>query len=387
MLVGDPQQLNPVITLNPGINQTLKERYRISDDYDYISNSIYKTFLANDSVSTEILLHNHYRCAKEIIQFNNKKYYNNKLRVCKEQTIPEPLVFFDVKDQHDNERNTSKAEAKVIIDYIKDNPQKSIGIITPFRNQKELIEFYMEQENIDKTNYPVGTVHAFQGDEKDEILFSLALTKSTHHKTYGWVQNNKELINVATSRAKDKLIIISDSDILDTLHTQSKDDSGDDLYELAEYVKSRGSCSITPREASSRALGTKPYKTETEQVFLTTLTHALSNVMTGKKKFSIQTEVQISHLFKKNISYSDFFYKGSFDFVIYSVGFRGKLEPVIAIELNGREHYEDENVKRRDKEKQRICREQGFQLIQVENSYARRYTFIKQILNDYFKSE
>lgn len=386
MLVGDPQQLNPVITLDPGINRTLRERYQINDDYDYIANSIYKTFLANDAVSTEILLHNHYRCAREIIHFNNKKYYNNKLRVCKERSVSEPLVFYDVRDRYDNERNTSKSEAQVIINYIKDNPGKSIGIITPFRNQKELIEFYMEQEGIDKKDYPVGTVHAFQGDEKDEILFFLALTGGTRPKTYDWVRNNKELINVATSRARDKLILISDGAILDRLHTQTKDDNGDDLYELAEYVRSRGSCSITQRETTSRALGTKPYKTETERVFLTTLTHALSNAMTGKKKFSIQTEVQISHLFKKNLSSSDFFYKGSFDFVIYRVGFRGKLEPVIAIELNGREHYEDEKVKRRDEEKMRICREQGFQLIQVENSYARRYNFIKQILNDYFQS-
>jgi hypothetical protein len=52
MLVGDPQQLNPVITLDANINENLKENYTVSDDYDYISNSIYKSFLANDSEST-----------------------------------------------------------------------------------------------------------------------------------------------------------------------------------------------------------------------------------------------------------------------------------------------------------------------------------------------
>lgn len=43
--------------------------------------------------------------------------------------------------------------------------------------------------------------------KKDEILFSLALTGGTRPKTYDWVRNNKELINVATSRARDKLIL------------------------------------------------------------------------------------------------------------------------------------------------------------------------------------
>mgnify|MGYP000625844177 CR=1 FL=1 len=79
MLVGDPQQLNPVILLNPVVNQKLRKMYQITDEYDYIKNSIYKAFLACDSVSREILLSHHYRCNRQIIQFNNKKYYNGKL--------------------------------------------------------------------------------------------------------------------------------------------------------------------------------------------------------------------------------------------------------------------------------------------------------------------
>ncbi|MDE6607381.1 MAG: AAA family ATPase, partial [Lachnospiraceae bacterium] len=75
MLVGDPQQLSPVILLDEMTNQKLKKRYGISEEYDYRKNSVYKTFLACDAVSDEIFLHNHYRCHKQIIEFNNKKYY------------------------------------------------------------------------------------------------------------------------------------------------------------------------------------------------------------------------------------------------------------------------------------------------------------------------
>ena len=76
MLVGDPQQLNPVILLGELTNKKLRRRYHVSDEYDYRENSIYKTYLACDAVSDEVLLRNHYRCNKEIIGFNNKKYYN-----------------------------------------------------------------------------------------------------------------------------------------------------------------------------------------------------------------------------------------------------------------------------------------------------------------------
>ena len=385
MLVGDPQQLNPVITLDKEINQSLKKYYNISDDYDYIDNSIYKTFLANDAISEEILLRNHYRCAKEIIDFSNKKYYNNQLNIHYEKKPENPLVFCDITDPNTNIKNTSEAEAKKIISYIKDNPSENIGIITPFKNQQELIQFYMEEEGLNNDIYPVGTVHSFQGDEKNTILLSLALTEKTYPKTYEWLSNNRELINVATSRAKDKLMLLTDSRIVSHLHNIKDDKSNDDIYELVEYVKNNGVYDITPRENQSRALGTKPYKTETETEFLVTLNHVLSNIITSNKKYKVEKEVQISHLFRKNISYSDFFYRGSFDFVIYHVGYRGKETPVLAIELNGREHYEDEKVRRRDEQKKKICESQGFILIYVENSYARRYNFVKQILLDFFK--
>ena len=45
-------------------------KYQVTDEYDYRKNSIYKTFLACDSVSDEVLLHNHYRCNEKIIGEN-----------------------------------------------------------------------------------------------------------------------------------------------------------------------------------------------------------------------------------------------------------------------------------------------------------------------------
>lgn len=58
MLVGDPQQLNPVVLLDSSVNESLRKKYNVAPEYDYNSNSVYKTFLACDSVSNEILLSN-----------------------------------------------------------------------------------------------------------------------------------------------------------------------------------------------------------------------------------------------------------------------------------------------------------------------------------------
>ncbi|MBS7294353.1 MAG: AAA family ATPase, partial [Treponema sp.] len=380
MLVGDPQQLNPVITLDPNINLELKAKYNVNDSYDYIKNSIYKAFLANDSVSQETLLHNHYRCAKEIIEFNNKKYYNNQLNVKSRVMYDKPLMFCEVAENYSSDKNTAPEEVETIIKYVKNNPGKKIGIITPFKNQKDLIEHRLKEEHLEQ-EINCGTVHAFQGDEKDEILFSLALTDHTHEKTYDWLKNNRELLNVAVSRAKEKLILISSNKELKRLH---KKDEQDDLFELANYVQTNGEYKVTSRENSSRALGIKPYSSETEDAFLTTLNQALSVLIEDDSQYSVKREVQTSHLFEKLPSDCSFFFRASIDFVIYKKGFRNKEFPVLAIELDGPEHHDDPKVMERDEKKKQICKDHGFTLIHVDNTYARRYNFLKDILTEFF---
>lgn len=68
----------------------------------------------------------------------------------------------------------------------------------------------------------------------------------------------------------------------------------------------------------------------------------------------------------------------------YQRDYNRRKMPVLAIELDGKEHIEDEIVRERDRKKNTICRDHGFELICVENSYARRYNFIKSVLIDYF---
>ena len=85
VLVGDPQQLSPVVVIDKADNAALRRAYQISDEYDFVESSAYKTFLACDAVSNEILLRDHYRCDEAIIGFSNRKYYNGKLSRYAEQ--------------------------------------------------------------------------------------------------------------------------------------------------------------------------------------------------------------------------------------------------------------------------------------------------------------
>lgn len=380
MLVGDPQQLKPVILLDAKNNRILRKRYRITDEYDYREKSVYQTFLAADAVSDEILLSYHYRCHPKIIAFNNKKYYNNKLAVRSSSAEKEPLEFINRKSDDSGLKNTSSGEAREIVHYIKTHPDKTIAVITPFVNQRNLIKEELSRNGIGDVE--CGTVHAFQGDEKQEIIFSLALTQKTGEKTYGWLKNNKELINVATSRAKEKLVIVGDKEQIDRLH---KTDESDDLFELCNYVQSNGKTVVTQREPESRALGIKPYSTETEAAFLETLNHAINAMMITKSRYVVKKEVSIAQVFSSTDEVNDLFYTGRFDYVVYERAGQA-LYPVFAIELDGNEHREDARVIERDRKKQEICDKHNFQLIRVPNNYARRYNYVKDILSSFFEN-
>ena len=378
MLVGDPQQLNPVILLDELTNRKLRRKYRVAEEYDYRTNSVYKTYLACDAVSDEVLLRNHYRCHEKIIEFNNKKYYNSKLNICSSRKESRPLFYFDVQGECGDAKNTAPAEVREIIRIAGENREKSIGVITPFVNQRKLIEAALEKENLG--NVVCGTVHAFQGDEKDMVLFSTAVTEHTHAGTYEWLKNNKELINVATSRARDRLIVLSNSQNLERLHKSGEED---DFYELVEYVRNNGESEVSSKQVNSRALGIKPFRAETEEAFLKNLNHALENIWLSESSFTIERQVAVSDIFREKSGGEDLFYRDCFDFVVYEKQ-PGREVPILAIELDGKEHFEDEIVQVRDVRKRELCREQDLQMIRVENSYARRYHHMKEILLDYF---
>ena len=378
LLVGDPQQLQPVIVMNPNDSKSLRKKYGVSEEYDYCNNSIYKTYLACDAVSDEVLLSHHYRCDPRIIGFNNHKYYNDKLKMDGQHISDQPLVFVDIPEDTSKQKNTAPKEVDAVIRYIKSHPDKKIGIITPFVKQKDLINRELAVNNL--SDVACGTVHAFQGDEKDVILFSFALTDNTRQQTYDWLKNNKELINVSTSRAKHELVLFSNSKEIERLHQ----DDNDDIYDLYKYVKSSGSYEVAKRVVESRALGIRPYSTETETAFMENLNHALDNAFRDESRYVVRKEVAIAQVFMNDISHQNLFYSGRFDFVVFRKYNKEEI-PVLAIELDGKEHYTDEVVKNRDAIKQKICREHNFELLRVDNTYARRYHYIKDILIKYFQ--
>ena len=232
LLVGDPNQLKPVVILEEQVNQELMEKYNISEKYNYKTKSILDVMIENDNISKYILLKYHYRCGKKIIGFSNQRYYNNSLNLSYIEDNGR-LEILDVKNQNIKQKNEAFEEANEIVNYIERNSINDAYIITPFVNQKELILSLLKAKGINGVE--CGTIHSLQGAEKDTIIFSPAISPKTSKNTFAWIKDNYELINVAITRAKSKLVIAADTEVINNLS-----DKNDDLYNLIEYAKNNG---------------------------------------------------------------------------------------------------------------------------------------------------
>ena len=97
----------------------------------------------------------------------------------------------------------------------------------------------LKDDKIEDVN--CGTIHSLQGAEKDTIIFSTSISLKTSKKTFEWLKDNSEIINVGITRAKNKLVVAVDNEALNALS-----DKTDDLYSLVNYVKTNGKCLVTP---------------------------------------------------------------------------------------------------------------------------------------------
>lgn len=372
IFVGDQNQLQPVIVMNAAKNASLMHSFDIPSAYDYKKNSILSTLLKVDTLSKFILLREHYRCNDKIIQFSNQKYYDNELKLCSTLHNVDALTLIDVKSSAGNERNTSTEEITALLKELKHSCFKEKAIITPYRRQAELIERTLLEEGI--TDVKVGTIHTFQGDEKDQIILCSGISEASQSGSFHWLKNNQELLNVATTRAKENLTLICDVQRVKAL----SQGENNDFLELVDYMKHDGNYQVAYHENevfTSKVKNFKYYNTKAEEEFLHTLLHIKS--IYGQ--LHIQTKVKITDVLHISSSEQCLFRYGNqahFDFVVYDL----MKKPLLAIEVIGSEHFNARKVKERDRKKQTICKNHNLKLITIRNDYVRRYSYIKDTI-------
>jgi len=166
-----------------------------------------------DNQKIGLLLEEHRRCEESIIKFSNMHIYNNKLESkiqnCNNKFLGKNIIFLDIRGIYRN--NTNDIEIKIcknIIDMLKDSDTdfySKIGIITPFHNQAEKLKKTLNKK------IETGTVHTFQGQEKDYIIFSTVIDENVSKGTKDFIDIKPNLLNVAFTRAKKQLIVVGNA--------------------------------------------------------------------------------------------------------------------------------------------------------------------------------
>ena len=232
VIVGDDKQLPHLSFLEKAKEQSFLSQYGIPDRYQlmwkYRANSMFD--IANYYCMNPVLLDEHFRSLPPIINFSNKEFYGNRIKVMHQNSSKEKVLEIvqvtDGKMDADSNvtKNTPEIEAvvrrvhEIILEDERKNPEKpvTIGIISPFRAQVDQLKIsvrkVISERMMEKHQVEIGTAHAFQGDERDVILMSWAFANDSHPQSLTFLQK-PNLFNVAITRAKYKVINFVSKDI------------------------------------------------------------------------------------------------------------------------------------------------------------------------------
>ena len=223
IIVGDPNQMPPTSFFqNANFDE---DNYEIED-----LESILDDCLALSMPGTHLLWH--YRSKHEsLITYSNRAFYDNRLYTFPSSNDIERKVTFvpagGTFDRGGTRTNRVEAElvADEIVKRIKEDPSKSIGVVTFNISQQNLIDDLVterckKEPQIEEALFGgdepvfIKNLENVQGDERDVILFSVGYGTDEEGKVYmnfgplsldgGWRR-----LNVAVTRARYEMVVFS----------------------------------------------------------------------------------------------------------------------------------------------------------------------------------
>ncbi|MFH1636855.1 MAG: AAA domain-containing protein [Candidatus Woesearchaeota archaeon] len=248
VIIGDPKQLKHISLLGGTEDKKIAVENKVQSlylDYAFSKNSLYdisgRVIKSKDNLP--VLLNQHYRSFRDIIDFSNEHFYEKKLSIMTDEgnlipdkIHPRGIKWVNVRGKTSKSKSPyNREEAAEVIKILKGFQKAkkvSFGVVTLFRAQMELIaDLVGKTKELEKMDITVGTTHRFQGDEKDVIIFSPAISQDIKQSTLNWIHTTAQLLNVAITRARSVLIIVGDR--------KKCSEAGGFLQCLEEYVEAK----------------------------------------------------------------------------------------------------------------------------------------------------
>lgn len=235
-VIGDKQQLNHICLLSKQTDLTLILNNDIEARWSYRSSSMYDLAESMTEAENIIQLRDHHRSFLDIIQFSNQEFYDNTLRIATDYSRlqspnnpndAKPILgmrWMDIKGktirpETGGAYNLKEAECVIRVLRrlsIELEFEGSIGVTTPFHLQADMITKALEQDaelrnHLELHNQIlIDTVHKFQGDERDVIIFSPVVSEGTKSQSLMFLKSTGNLFNVAITRARSLLVTVGD---------------------------------------------------------------------------------------------------------------------------------------------------------------------------------
>ncbi len=239
--VGDPEQISPQsFTREESIDMLIEKHLKRTipnSGHFSVTSSFFD--IVSLKLSDKIMLTEHFRSVREIIGFSNRHFYNENLQVLRSPDFKYPLKpaleSIYVSSGYMNANNkVNEPEAQALVNKLSEmvNDQTywyrdaggdgekrdtTFGIVTLLGQDQgkyilELLREKISDEEIERRNIVVGDPYAFQGDERDVILLSMVQAPDINSNRQfvhplSDQKGNRQRINVAMSRARDKMIL------------------------------------------------------------------------------------------------------------------------------------------------------------------------------------
>lgn len=229
MIIGDPKQLTHVTTLSEERETLIASRWGLTDGqaavFSYRTGSCYAR-VAGAKEASPIFLDLHFRSHPAIIGFANRIFYGGKLELCNDRRSPDGMRAVEWEQTQGASRpgprgrsRINAPEAQAVVDRIARDfdavraQRLSIGIVTPYKAQAERIRELLGRRfgNEQSAEMTTATAHQFQGDECDVLYFSPVVDRSMGRGQVSFAAD-RNLINVALTRARRRLVIVGDRD-------------------------------------------------------------------------------------------------------------------------------------------------------------------------------
>ncbi len=215
---GDNMQLSPF--------DLYKVRWEEDEADQEISLEVDSLLDLSSQYLMQVQLRGHYRSQSiDLIDFSNQHFYKGRLTLLPDKKIldmGEPAIEY-IKIDGLWEKQANTAEAEKVIDLVEDllrtGPDKDIGIVTFNARQQDLIMDTLEERSIKNNflipeNLFVKNIENVQGDERDIIIFSIGYApdkkgRMNHHFGSLNIQKGENRLNVAVTRARERVIVVS----------------------------------------------------------------------------------------------------------------------------------------------------------------------------------